>query len=277
MNEPLGRLGSLRPARVRRMAREERLERLLLADDPVVELFLHAQELGRLLLGEAVDGNARPGGQHLGDDFLVDHVEEVHAVGAQLGLLALLAVQALLLLLGQLLGLLEGALLNGGFLVGAQPGDLLVQLLGARRRVHATDAQAAARLVDEVDRLVRQVAVGQVAVGQIGRGHQGLVGDVHRVVRLVAVAQSLEDVDGERHGGLLHLDRLEAPLEGGILLEVLAVLVDGGGTDGLELTAGQHRLQDRSRIDRTFGRTGTDQRVDLVDEQHDVALRCGSP
>ena len=249
----------------------QRLERLLLADDPLVQLVLHAQELGRLLLGEAVDGDAGPGGQHLGDDLLVDDVEEVDALGPQLGLLALLAVEALLLLLGQLLGLLEGALLDGGFLVGPQARDLLVELLGVRRRAHAADAQAAAGLVDEVDRLVRQVAVGQVAVGQVGRGHQGLVGDAHGVVRLVAVAQALEDVDGQRHRRLVDLDRLEAPLEGGVLLEVLAVLVDGGGADGLQLAAGQHRLEDGGGVDGALGGAGADQRVDLVDEQDDVA------
>ena len=232
------------------------------------------RSFGRLLLGEAVDGDAGPGGQHLGDDFLVDHVEEVHALGPQLGLLALLDVEALLLLLGQLLGLLEGALLDGGLLVGAQPRDLLVELLGGRRRVHPADAQAAARLVDEVDRLVRQVAVGQVAVGQVGRRHQRLVGDAHRVVRLVAVAQALEDVDRERHRGLVHLDRLEAALEGGVLLEVLAVLVDGRRADRLQLAAGEHRLEDRGGVDGALGGTGTHERVDLVDEEDDVAPRA---
>ena len=141
-------------------------------------------------------------------------------------------------------------------------------------RAHAADAQAAAGLVDEVDRLVRQVAVGQVAVGQVGRGHERLVGDADRVVRLVAVAQALEDVDGQRHGGLVHLDRLEAPLEGGVLLEVLAVLVDRGGADGLQLAARQHRLEDRGGVDGALGGARADQRVDLVDEQDDVAPRA---
>ncbi len=236
-----------------------------------MELFLHAQELGGLLLGEPVDGDPRPGGQHLGDDLLVDDVEGVHALGAQLGLLALLAVEALLLLLGQLLGLLEGALLNGGLLVGPQARDLLVELLRARRDAHAPDAQAAAGLVDEVDRLVREVPVGQVAVGQVGRGNQRLVGDADGVVRLVAVAQALEDVDGERHRGLVHLDGLEAPLQGGVLLEVLAVLVDRRGADGLQLAAGQHRLEDGGGVDGPLGGARADQRVDLVDEEDDVA------
>ena len=64
------------------------LEGLFLADDPLVQLVLHAQQLGRLLLGQPVDRDAGPVGQHLGDDLLVDHVEEVHAFGPPLGLLA---------------------------------------------------------------------------------------------------------------------------------------------------------------------------------------------
>ena len=164
-----------------------------------MQLVLHAQQLGRLLLGEAVDRDAGPGRQHLGDDLLVHDVEEVDPFGAHFGVLRLLAVEALLLLLGQLLGLLEGALLDRRFLVGPQPRDLLVELLGARRGGHAADAQAAAGFVDEVDRLVREEPVGHVAVGQVGRGDERLVGDAHGVVRLVAVAQALQDVDRQRH------------------------------------------------------------------------------
>ena len=239
-----------------------------------MQLVLHAQELRRLLLGEAVDGDAGPRGQYLGDDLLVDHVEEVHALGAELGLLALLDVEALLLLLGQLLGLLEGALLDRGLLVGPQPRDLLVELLGARRRGHTADAQTAAGLVDQIDRLVRQVAIGEVAVGQVGGCHERLVGDAHRVVRLVAIAQSLEDVDGQRNRRLLDLHRLEPALQRSVLLEVLAVLVDRRRADGLQLAPRQHRLQDRRRVDRALGGACAHQRVDLVDEQHDVAARA---
>ena len=271
MNEPLGRLGSFRPARVRRMARDRALRASSWPIDPLVELVLHAQQLGRLLLGQPVDGDARPVGQDLGDDVLVDHVEQLDALGPPLGLHGLLAVQALLLLLGQLLGLLEGAPLDGRLLVGPETGDLLVQLLVAGRGGHTPDAQAAAGLVDQVDRLVGQVTVGQVAVGQVGRGHQCLVGDGHRVVGLVAVPQALQDVDGQGHRRLLDLDRLEPPLEGGVLLEVLAVLVESGRPDGLQLAPGQHGLEDRGGVDGPLGRARSDQSVELVDEQDDVA------
>ena len=70
---------------------------------------------------------------------------------------------------------------------------------------------------------------------------------------------------------LVDLDRLEAALEGGVLLEVLAVLVERGGADGLQLAAGEHRLEDRRGVDGALGGAGTDERVDLVDEQDDVA------
>jgi hypothetical protein len=91
------------------------------------------------------------------------------------------------------------------------------------------------------------------------------------VVALVAVPQALQDLDGVGHGGLLHLDRLEAALEGGVLLEVLAVLVERGGPDGLQLAAGQHRLEDAGGVDGALGGTGAHEGVELVDEEDDVA------
>ena len=69
---------------------------------------------------------------------------------------------------------------------------------------------------------------------------------------------------------LVHLHGLEATFERSILLEVLAVLVDRGGTDGLELTAREQRLEDGCGVDGALGSTGADEGVDLVDEGDDV-------
>ena len=126
-------------------------------------------------------------------------------------------------------------------------------------------------LVDEVDRLVREEAVRDVAVGEVRRGDERLVGDRHLVVLLVAVAKALQDLDRVRERRLLDLDRLEAPLERGVLLEVLAVLVERRRADRLQLAASEHRLQDRGRVDGTLGGAGADEGVQLVDEQDDVA------
>src|SRR5690606_28101647 len=150
-------------------------------------------------------------------------------------------------------------------------GDLLVELAQLRRRRHTTDAQPGAGLVDQVDRLVRQEAVVDVAVGEVRGRDDRAVGDRDAVVRLVPVAQTLEDLDRVRERRLRDLDRLEAALERGVLLDVLAVLVQRRRTDGLQLAAGQLRLEDAGRVDRTLGGTRTDERVDLVDEQDDVA------
>src|SRR5439155_1479507 len=47
-----------------------------------------------------------------------------------------------------------------------------------------------------------------------------------------------------------------------------------GGADGLQLAAGEHRLEDGCGVDRAFGGAGADERMQLVDEQDDVAARA---
>ena len=94
------------------------------------------------------------------------------------------------------------------------------------------------------------------------------------MVRLVAVAQALEDLHRLVDAGLLDLHRLEAALEGRVLLDVLAVLVVRGGADRLELAARQHGLEHLGCVDRTLGGARTHEGVDLVDEQDDVAARA---
>ena len=75
--------------------------------------------------------------------------------------------------------------------------------------------------------------------------------------------------------GSLDHDRLEAPLERRVLLDVLPVLVERGRADGVQLAARQHRLQHVRRVHRAFGRAGADDGVQLVDEQDDLALGVG--
>ena len=91
------------------------------------------------------------------------------------------------------------------------------------------------------------------------------------MVSLVLIAHTLQNLHGELLGGLVHQNRLEAALQGGVLLDVLAVLVQGGCTDGLQLASSQHGLEDGGGVNRAFGGTGTHQGMDLVDEQDDVA------
>ncbi len=128
------------------------------------------------------------------------------------------------------------------------------------------------RLVDQVDRLVGQEAVGDVAVREHRRGDERRVADPDAVMRLVALLQAAQDRDGVLHGRLVDEDGREAALEGGVLLDVLAVLVERRGADAAKLAAGEHRLQEVRGVDRALGRAGPDDRVQLVDEQDDPPL-----
>ena len=92
---------------------------------------------------------------------------------------------------------------------------------------------AAAGLVDQVDRLVGQMPVRDVAYREVRRGPDGLVGDRHLVVLLVALADAHQDLDGLLEGRFLDHDRLEAALQGRVPFDVLAVLVQRRGADAL--------------------------------------------
>ena len=244
----------------------------VLADEALVELVFHAQQLLGFGFGELEHRDAGPHADDLGDFVFADAGPHAFVGGLPLLFELELLVRQLALLVAQVGGLLELLSLDGGLFFGAHRGDLFFELAVAGRRRHGADAHAAGRFVDQVDRLVGQVAVGDVAARQDGGGVQRVVGDADAMVRLVAVAQALEDLFGLLGVGLFDLDLLEAALEGGVALEVLAVLVERGGADGLQLAASQRRLEDGGRVDGAFGGAGPDQVVELVDEQDDVAL-----
>src|SRR5687767_13595331 len=88
---------------------------------------------------------------------------------------------------------------------------------------------------------------------------------------LVPLLDPPQDLDGVLDGRLLDQDRLEAPLQRRVPLDVLAVLVQRRRADRLELATGQRRLQDVRRVDGTLGRARANQRVQLVDEEDAVA------
>ncbi len=136
-------------------------------------------------------------------------------------------------------------------------------------------AQLRRRLVHEVDGLVRQKAIRDVAVRQHRRRHQGRVLDRHLVVVLVALAQAAEDGDRVLDRRLIDHDRLEAPLQGRVLFDVLAVLVQRRGADAVQLAARQHRLEQIAGVHRALGLARADDRVQFVDEQDDLAVRLG--
>ena len=150
--------------------------------------------------------------------------------------------------------------------------DPALDLVELRRHRVDFHAQARRGFVDQVDGLVGQEAVRDVPLRQHRRRHQRGVLQPHAVVDLVALAQPAQDADGVFDRRLIDQHGLEPALERGVLLDVLAVLVQRRGADGVQLAAGQHRLEHVGRVDGPLGRARPDDGVELVDEQHDLAV-----
>ncbi len=135
------------------------------------------------------------------------------------------------------------------------------------------DALRGAGLVDDVDRLVGQVAVVDELGGQLGR--RVIAPEAYLTpwcsskrdfrpfrISIVCCDRRLDDVD-----------LLEATRQRLVFLEDAAVLVEGGRADALQRAARQRGLQQVGRIERSArGRAGADQRVDFVDEEDRVRI-----
>ncbi len=92
---------------------------------------------------------------------------------------------------------------------------------------------------------------------------------------LVLVLQPAQDRDGVLDRRLGHEHGLEAPRERSVLLHMLAVFVERGRADAVQLAARQRRLQQVGGVHGAVGLACADQRVHLVDEQDDAAFGGG--
>ena len=130
-----------------------------------------------------------------------------------------------------------------------------------------------AGFIDEVDGLVRQEPVRDVPVGERSGGDERTVLDLHSVVHFVPLFEPSQDGDGVLDGRFIDHDGLEPAFESGILLDVLAVLVERRGTDAVEFASRQHGFQQVARVHGAFGLAGADDGVEFVDEEDDLTVR----
>ena len=246
------------------------LNRCILPDDALVQLVFHLEQLRGLGLGELEDRDTGRHSQNFGDIVLSHLSDRVARPIAPAGFLLLALFGQLLLFIAKRGGLLEVLIVDRGLLIALHFGDLLVELTQLRRRGHAGNTQASTGLVHQVNGLIGKETIRDVAVGQLGGGLDRSVGDDDAVVGLVAITQALEDSHGLFDAGLIDLHRLETALKSRILFDVLAVFVVGGCTDRLQFAACKHGLEHLRGVDGAFRSAGTNQGVDLVDEEDDV-------
>ena len=137
---------------------------------------------------------------------------------------------------------LQNARLHGAIV------DLPRGVFDRRRRRVLPQRQARARRIQNADRLVGQLAVGQIAVRELDRRRQPLIQNAHVVMLLQHRDQAAQHHQALGFGRLFHLHHLEAPRQRRIFFEVLLVFRPRGGGDGAQFAARQRRLQQVGRI-----------------------------
>ena len=85
-------------------------------------------------------------------------------------------------------------------------------------------------------------------------------------------AEALENLDGVFDVGLLDLDGLEAAFESGVFLDVLPVLAERRSADAVQFSPREHGFEKITCVHRSLGRAGTDDGMQLVDEQNDTTF-----
>ena len=150
--------------------------------------------------------------------------------------------------------------------------DAAQDLVQIRRHGIDLGAQLGGRFVHQIDGFIGQEAIADVAVRQDGRGHQRRILDPDAVMDFIALAQPAQNRDGVFDARLVDQHGLEPAFESCVLFDVLAVFVERGCADAMQLAARQHRLQQIAGVHGAFGLARADHGVQLVDEQNDLAF-----
>ena len=220
----------------------------LLSHDAAPQSVLHVKQLLGLLHGEGSDRDAGPGGDDLFDVPPRDLLGRVAPLGS-LGLRPLDLFLELDLPLAQEDGLFEVLVRDRLLHLLDDLARLDLELAEVLGVGDALQFDLGARLVQEVDGLVGEEAVGDVAIGLVHRGLDRL-GEVADLMELlVPVLDSLEDLECLQLGRGGDLDRLEPSQEAAILFDVLAVLLERRRADAGNLAPREGGFQDVGRVE----------------------------
>ena len=157
-------------------------------------------------------------------------------------------------------------------LIGLRLGNEFLQVVDFLRHLHVVDVRARTCLVECVDGFVGELTVGYISVGERHAGFYGFVGVAHAVMLLVFALDVVQYGKRFVGRGRLHDNLLETAFESAIFFDVLAILVECGGTDALYLAAGESRLEQVGGIHRARSVSGTHNGVNLVDEENYVGV-----
>ena len=241
-----------------------------MANDLSLQVIVHAGEASRLLLSNALHGNAR----HHTDD--VAYVINGHGHPLVFAVLLPLELGLFELVIQRSLRIPQAS----GFFIALRTNhpdfflfdvfNLLFNLNDFIGDIDVVQMDAGTHLVHGIDRLVGQVPIGDVPRGEVHASVNGFRRVGHAVVFLVLVLDVVQDLNGFIDGCGLDQHLLEAALKGSVLFNVLAVFVQGGSSDALDLAAGECRLEHVGSIEGAACSTSTNNGVNLVNEQDHV-------
>ena len=140
------------------------LDRLVLANDALVQLLFHVEQTVGFLLRQLQHRDAGPVRQNLGDLVLAYLGDFLQVARAPLLFLLCALLAQLALLIAQAGCLLKVLGIDGRFLFLADLSDTVIDLAQALRRGHALDAHTSTSLIEEVNGLIRQETVIDVAI-----------------------------------------------------------------------------------------------------------------
>jgi len=134
------------------------------------------------------------------------------------------------------------------------------------------DAQAGGRFVNQVNGFIREKTAGYVTVAQRCRCDESGVLNTHAVVHFVLFLDAAQYGDGAFDVRLPHEHRLKPAFECGVFLDVFAVFVKSGRSDAMQLAPRKGGFQHVRGVYGALGGARADERVQLVDKEHDLAL-----
>ena len=128
------------------------------------------------------------------------------------------------------------------FFLAADRLDIFLDLFRIRRPSHRVDARPRARFVHDIDGLIRQETASNISIGKPNGCFQRLVGKLGFVMSLVLRAQAFQNLNRFFDGWRFDLDCLESAFERCIFFDVLAVLIEGGGSNALQFAPAECRF-----------------------------------
>ena len=121
--------------------------------------------------------------------------------------------------------------------------------------------------IQQINRLVRQLASGQIAARQAHGGLNGAVQHMHAVVLCITGLQSPQHQTGGVIIRLVNLNHLEAALQRGVALKILFVFAPRGRRDGAQFAPCQCRFQQVRRIRAASLVTRADNGMGFINKQ----------